>query len=170
MTDADNTKKEVGANRPNKTKLKRESETLQKIGEELLSLKQEELNTMELPDELKDAILTAKKINSRSGLKRQRQYIGKIIRKLDSSTIETQLELIKHKHDTNTQNFKRIEKWRDRLLENDKTALTEIIQHYPDVDRQHINQLIRSAVYEQEQEKPPAASRKLFKYLRDLAE
>jgi len=157
-----------GSHRPNKTQLKRENDALQKMGEELISLKPDELNNMNLPDELDDAVRTARKIQSRSGLKRQRQYIGKIMRQIDSDAIKQQIEKIKHKHDVNTASFKRIEKWRDRLIENDKDALTEIIEHYPDIDRQHINQLIRLASKEAKQEKPPAAARKLFKYLRDL--
>jgi ribosome-associated protein len=155
---------------PSKSQLKRECDALQKLGEELLTLQTSDLNSMELPDELDDAVRTARKIQSRGGLKRQRQLIGKIMRQIDSESIEKQLAIIKHKHDTNTAAFRKIEQWRDRLLSNDKTALTEIINSHPDVDRQHINQLMRHALREQSQNKPPASARKLFKYLRDLEE
>jgi len=125
---------------------------------------------MELPDALDDAVRTARKIQSRGGLKRQRQLIGKIMRQIDSESIEKQLTIIKHKHDTNTVAFRKIEQWRDRLLANDTTALTEIINDHPDIDRQHINQLVRQALREQKQGKPPVSARKLFKYLRDIEE
>lgn len=164
----DNPDNESESSRPNKSQLKRESNALQKIGEDLISLKSDDLNSMDLPDELADAIDAARKIQSRSGLKRQRQYIGKIMRQIDSDAIKTQLDKIKHKHDTGTAAFKRLEKWRDRLLDNDKTALTEIIEYYSNIDRQHINQLVRQANQEKQKDKPPAAARKLFKYLRDL--
>jgi ribosome-associated protein len=160
--------KETEEHHPSKSQLKRESDALRKLGEELISLKSAELDSMNLPDVLDEAIRAARKIQSRGGLKRQRQYIGKIMRQIDSNAIKIQLGTIKHKHDTNTANFKRIEKWRDRLLENDKTALTEIIEQYPDIDRQHMNQLIRLANQEKQKDKAPAAARKLFKYLRDL--
>ena len=168
MSDNNNIDTETSEDLPSKSQLKRDSDALQKLGEELISLKSDELNSMDLPDELSEAVRVARKISSRGGLKRQRQYIGKIMRQIDSDAIKTQLDKIKHKHDKNTTAFKRIEKWRDRLLDNDKTALTEVIEHYPDIDRQHINQLIRAATHEKEQDKPPAAARKLFKYLRDL--
>ena len=155
---------------PSKSQLKRESEALQKLGEELLSLRTSDLDSMNLPDELDEAVRTARKIQSRGGLKRQRQFIGKIMRQIDSESVEKQLAVIKHKHDTNTAAFRKIEQWRDRLLNNDKTALTEIINSHPDIDRQHINQLVRHALREQVENKPPASARKLFKYLRDIEE
>jgi ribosome-associated protein len=155
---------------PSKSQLKRESEALQKLGEELLSLNASDLDSMDLPDTLDEAVRTARKIQSRGGLKRQRQLIGKIMRQIDSESIEKKLAIIKHKHDTNTAAFRRIEQWRDRLLANDKTALTEIINSHPNIDRQHISQLVRQALREQQQSKPPASARKLFKYLRDLEE
>ena len=155
---------------PSKSQLKRESEALQKAGEELLSLSSSDLDNMDLPDVLDEAVRTARKIQSRGGLKRQRQLIGKIMRQIDSKSVEKQLAIIKHKHDTNTVAFRRIEQWRDRLLANDKTALTEIINNHPAIDRQHINQLVRQALREQKQDKPPASARKLFKYLRDIEE
>ncbi|MFC1589167.1 ribosome biogenesis factor YjgA [Pseudomonadota bacterium] len=155
---------------PSKSQIKRECDAIQKLGEELIALKQDELDSMDLPDELDDAIGTARKIKSRAGLKRQRQYIGKIIRQLDSDAIKNQLEQIQHKHDINTVQFRKLERWRDRLLDDDKTALNEIIDSHPEVDRQHINQLIRQAKRELQQEKPPSSARKLFKYLRELQE
>lgn len=155
---------------PSKSQEKRDCDALKKLGDELVTIKQEDLDTMSLPDTLLGALREARKIQSRSGLKRQRQYIGKIMRQIDSDEIKKQLEQIRHKHDTNTVQFRKIEQWRDRLLLDDKTALSEIIDTHPEIDRQHINQLIRQAKREQQQEKPPAAARKLFKYLRDLSE
>ncbi len=160
--------KEIEPLLPSKSQLKRESDALQKVGEELILLSTSDLDSMDLPDELNHAVRAARKIQSRGGLKRQRQLIGKIMRQIDSTLVEQQLAIIKHRHDTNTVAFRRVEQWRDRLLANDKTALTEIINHHQDIDRQHISQLVRQALREQEQEKPPASARKLFKYLRDI--
>ncbi len=155
---------------PSKSQEKRDCDALKKLGEELILLNAEELNAIHLPESLHDAILEAQRIQSRSGLKRQRQYIGKIMRQVDSEEIKKHIDQIKHKHDTNTAQFRKIEQWRDRLLNDDKTALSEIINAYSEIDRQHINQLIRKAKHEQKLDKPPASARKLFKYLRDLEE
>lgn len=153
---------------PSKSQLKRDSHHLVDLGDEILKLKPHDIQSLDLSSELEDAISTALKIKSRSGLKRQRLYIGKLLRNADHEIIEAQLRKIQHCHDTNTAQFKRLEKWRDNLIENDKQSLNEVIARHPDVDRQHINQLIRAAKQEKEQNKPPAASRKLFKYLREL--
>jgi ribosome-associated protein len=155
---------------PSKSQVKRDCHHLLDVGDEILKLSQEDRNTLELPLELEEAISTAHKIKSRSGLKRQRQYIGKLLRTIDSEYIETQLNKIRHRHDTNTAQFKRLEKWRDLLIDNDRDTLNEVIAHFPDIDRQHINQLIRIAGQELKQNKPPAAARKIFKYLRELEE
>lgn len=154
---------------PSKSQEKRDCDALSKLGETLVTLRTEDLNSMNLPETLLIEIQEARKIQSRSGLKRQRQYIAKIMRQIDADEIKRQLEKIKHKHDTNTAQFRKVEQWRDRLLADDKTALNEIIDVYPDIDRQHINQLIRQAKREQKLEKSPASARKLFKYLRDLS-
>ena len=153
---------------PSKSQIKRECQHLTDLGEEILKLKKEEIQSLDLPDELEEAVITALKIKSHSGLKRQRQYIGKLLRSLESEDIESRVRKIQHRHDTNTAQFKRLEKWRDKLIDNDKETLNEIISRHPDIDRQHINQLIRAAHKEKREEKAPAAARKLFKYLSDL--
>ena len=156
--------------RPNKTQLKVECDEMQKIGDELIELKIDDLDKVELPEDLEKAIHDARKITSKSGLKRQRQFIGKLIRSLDYEAISKQLNKVKHSHDTGTASFKKTEQLRDKLLIDGNDAVTEVINIYPNIDRQHINQLVRQALLEKKNEKPPAAARKLFKYLREMEE
>ena len=151
-----------------KSQRKRDCHALQKISDRLLELKHDELALIDLPTELEDAIKETQRIHSNSALKRQRQYLGKIMRSCDSEAIEQQLKRVLHRNDTNTAQFKKIEKWRDRLIEHDKAVLGEIIQQIPDVDRHHVHNLVRQAAKESKEQKPPAAARKLFKYLREL--
>jgi len=152
-----------------KTQKKRECDALQKIGERLLKLKPDDLSLIDLPTELAEALEEARRIHSNSALKRQRQYLGKIMRTCDHEKIEQQLMSVEHRNDTNTAQFKKLEKWRDRLIDNDKDVLGEIIEEHPDLDRQHIHNLVRQAAKEASASKPPTASRKLFKYLREIA-
>jgi len=151
-----------------KSQRKRECDAQKKISDRLLKLKPEELALIELPAELEDALKQAHRIHSNSALKRQRQYLGKIMRTCDSDNIENQLNSVIHRNDTNTAQFKKIERWRDRLVENDEEILGEIIQQHPELDRQHVHTLVRQAAKEAAANKPPAASRKLFKYLREI--
>lgn len=153
-----------------KSQKKRDCAAKQEISDRLLKLPREQLELIDLPDELEDALREAHHIHSNSALKRQRQYLGKIMRNCDSARIEQQLEAVIHRNDTNTARFKKVEKWRDRLIENDHDVLTEIIRELPDLDRHHVHNLVRQAAKEASTDKPPAASRKLFKYLREMAE
>lgn len=152
-----------------KSQKKRDCDALQRIGDKLLKLKPDELALIDLPADLEDALNEAHRIHSNSALKRQRQYLGKIIRSCDSEKIEKQLNTVIHRNDTNTAQFKKIERWRDRLIDNDKQVLGELIQQHPALDRQHVHNLVRQAAKEESANKPPAASRKLFKYLREIS-
>ena len=153
-----------------KSQRKRDCNRLQNISDRLLKLKPEEIALIDLPAELKDALNEAQNIHSNSALKRQRQYLGKIMRSCDSEKIEQQLNAVIHRNDTNTAQFKKLEQWRDRLLDNDKQVLGEIIMQLPELDRHHVHNLVRQAAREAAAVKPPAAARKLFRYLRELSE
>ncbi len=66
--------------------------------------------------------------------------------------------------------FHNLERWRDRLVSGTDEVLEKFVGEYPDADRQHLRQLIRQAQHETAQNKPPAATRKIFKYIRELDE
>ncbi len=153
-----------------KTRRKRECDDLQDLGEQLIELKADELDRFELPDNLRDAINAAKKIHQRGALKRQKQFIGRLMRDVDAEVITQRLEEIRHKDDVNNALFKRIEKWRDRVIEEGDTAINELVEEYPEADRQHLRQLQRNAIQEKQRGKPPVAFRQIFKYIRELAD
>ena len=73
--------------KPSKSAKKREFLALQKLGEDLIDLKESDLRTMGLDDDLLDAVLEARKIKSRGALRRQKQFIGKIMRQVDPEPI-----------------------------------------------------------------------------------
>lgn len=153
-----------------KTRIKQECDALQKTGEALIELNQDELAAMDLPDVLRQAVNEARRLKSRSGLKRQRQYIGKIMREIDNEAVSQQLDALRHKHDSHNAAFKQTEHWRDRLLDGDQDALTELLDAYPQIDHQHLRQLVRQARKEMLHNKPPAAARKLFRYIREFVD
>ncbi len=143
---------------------------MQELGEALIALSSKKLQTIALPDTLESAIREAQKIKSHSALKRQRQYIGKLMRSIDPEPVKLALDKLLNRDAQSTARLHRIEKWRDRLLEEGDTALTELVEEYPTCDRQQLRQWIRSAQREQKLSKPPANSRQLFRYLRGLME
>ena len=61
---------------PSKSARKREAHALQKLGEELVKMRQADLDRLPLPENLREAIDEARRLTNRGALSRQRQYIG----------------------------------------------------------------------------------------------
>ena len=152
-----------------KSQLKREADALQKIGEQLINMSAHELEDIPLPDNLVSAIEDARQMK-KGALKRQRQFIGKLMRDVDPAPIIDALEARKAKALEQNRNFHRLEAWRDRLLDEGDAALNEFLDDYPAADRQKLRQLTRQATKEAEQGKPPKNARNLFRYLREISE
>ncbi len=81
--------------KPSKSARKREYHALQKLGEELISLRGSELQSMPLDEDLREAVLEARRMKAHGALKRQKQYIGKLMRHLDPEPIRTALERLR---------------------------------------------------------------------------
>ena len=73
--------------KPSKSARKREFLALQKLGEQLIALTEPDLRQIGLDDELLEAVLDAREIKAHSALRRQKQYIGKIMRRVDPEPI-----------------------------------------------------------------------------------
>jgi len=153
-----------------KTRRKHECDDMQELGEKMITLNKEELSKINMDDELRRAIEEAQRMKSNGALKRQRQYIGKIIRNLDDETLEPQLNRILHMHDIHNAEFKRMEKWREAMMEGGDDVINNFMEQYPLTDRHHLRQLIRNAKKEKQNNKPPAAYRQIFKYIREISE
>ncbi|MDH5447007.1 MAG: DUF615 domain-containing protein [Gammaproteobacteria bacterium] len=152
---------------PSKSQLKREAQALTSLGKQLVELDKTMLARLKLGDTVLTAIHDAQKIKQHGALKRQLLYIGKLLRQTDTDDIINQLESFKSIAQQQNRIFHELEQWRDKLLADDQ-ALTNLLDTYPAIDRQHIRQLIRAARKEQSQSKPPTAARNLFKYLRSM--
>jgi ribosome-associated protein len=157
-----------------KTQIKQEMKALQELGEAIVKLGKKHFETIPLDDEqLAEAIHTARRIKSREGLRRQLQYIGKLMRKLeeeDLSRIEQAYQKLQDGRKEDARAFQQLEELRDRLIEKGPNQLEEVFEKYPQADRQQLRQLIMQANKEHKANKPPAAARKLFRYLRELSE
>ncbi|MFT4677689.1 MAG: ribosome-associated protein [Candidatus Azotimanducaceae bacterium] len=153
---------------PSKSQLKRDAKALVELGERLLTIPEDQLPQIELPDVV-TAILDTKKIKKGNARKRQLQYVGKLLRNADLTNLEHLIARFDASTDEHATKFHQLEKWRERLIEEDKNVLPEIIEAYPDLDRQHIRALVRNAINERLKEKyPPVHFRKLFQYLKTL--
>src|SRR6185436_13747221 len=120
---------------PSKSERKRNAHDAQKLGEQLIELKSLDLEAFGLPEPLLDAILEARRIKSRAGLVRQRQYVGKLMRSVDLDPIRAALAARSEHAARDTQQFKRVEHWRDRLITEGPAALDELMQWRSGMDR-----------------------------------
>ena len=87
-----------GSDEPSRTDLKRESTELQKIGEDLLTLRSPFMDRLVLPEKLRDAVVDAKRITNFEGKRRQMQFIGKLMRKLDAAELDSVRAALAEQH------------------------------------------------------------------------
>lgn len=151
-----------------KTKRKAAMLALQELGEELIALSSARLAQLDLPEVLMDAVKETQRTTAHGALARQKQYIGRLMREIDTTAIADQLQRWKGTHQEENAHFHQLEKLRTRLLEDD-SALADYLHRHPQTDSQQLRTLIRNARREAAAGKPPKSSRELFKLLRATA-
>jgi len=158
---------------PSKTQIKNEMHSLQALGEKLLTLKPAQLKKMPISDELRFAVEEAHRIKNRSALKRQRQFIGKLMRDIDPEPIIAQFDLFESAHQMQNRVFHHLEELRDQLISGGNDVIGEVIRRYPGIDTQKLRQVVKNAKKEQQRnhEHPNDVSstqgRVLFRFLRE---
>ena len=151
-----------------KSQRKRNADAAQKLGKDILALSHDDQKSMDLPESLSDALDEARRIKKNSALKRQLQYIGKLMRTIDVEPIQEQYLKLTNHYDKDIKILHNLEKWRDRLLEEGDKALEDLLIEAPNADRQHLRQLVRQSAKETQLKKPPKSAREIFKYLKVL--
>ena len=136
-----------GTDEQSRTDLKRESTELQKLGEDLLTLRADLMARLDLSEKLKDTVIDARRISNFEGKRRQMQFIGKLMRLLDPTVLAAVRAALDEQHNGSAQEnlvLHQSETWRDRLLA-DENAFGEWIREYPTTDTQQLRALIRQA-------------------------
>ena len=161
---------EYDASRPSKSQRKRDVKAITELGAKLLDIPDAQLDKLPYPD-LIEAVLTCKKITKGNARKRQVLHIGKQLRGLDLEPVYQLVDRFDASSRNHVIRFHQLEVWRDKLIRQDKQVMDEILHQLPDVDRQHLRQLVRNAINEASKietspDKPPVHFRKLFQYLK----
>lgn len=152
--------------RPNKTALKREMKVMHDLGRELIELPNSKFTTIPLSERMYDAIFSGKKMK-KAALQRHLRFISSIMPEEDVEAIQLQLKLIAKPIQKANDEFHQVEKWRDQLIEGEVEIINTLVNEIQ-ADRQKLRQLVRNASKEAKLNKPPKASRLLFKYLKEL--
>jgi ribosome-associated protein len=152
--------------RPSKSQRKREMTALQDLGAELAALNDGQLAEIPIPERLREAIVEARRITQHEGKRRQMQYVGRLMRDIDAGPVREKLASWRGVSREATALLHHVERWRERLLEDD-AAVHEFAIKHPQADMQHLRSLIRSIRKEREEAKPPKHYRELFRVLRE---
>lgn len=147
--------------RESKTQRKNQMIALQKLGETLVDLPAAQLATIPLEPILADAIDAARSYTSHGAIRRQLQYIGRLMRDIDSQPIQVALEKLQSKNKQGIAQLHQVERWRDKLIAEGDQALQPFLQQFPNADHVHLRQLIRHA-----QQQKTGAETQLFRYLK----
>lgn len=128
-----------------RTDLKKESDALQDLGEALLGLRPKLLERLQLPEKLVDALAEQKRLTNFEAKRRQMQFIGKLMRKLDESQVEAVKAALEEQRTGVSREQTHIlvaEQWRDRLIVSDD-HLGVWLDQFPATDVQQLRTLMR---------------------------
>jgi ribosome-associated protein len=146
---------------PSRTARKNASAQLQDMGVQLLDLRPDLFAALPVPETLREAILEAKRLTSLRAQRRQSQFIGKLMRRLDPAALEAVRAALRAEHGQSaraTQLLHRAERWRDALIEADE-RLEQWVAEFPGTDVERLRALIRQARSEAREAKPGEAAR-----------
>lgn len=151
---------------PSKSQRKRDMTALQALGERLTELPASQLEALPLDEDLRDAVLLARRISSHEGRRRQMQLIGKLMRNIDAAPIAAAIGAVDDQRRSDARSHLIVEQWRDSLL-GDDANLPAFCERFDTADAAKLKALIARARHERSHELPPRAGRELFRRLRE---
>lgn len=152
---------------PSRTQVRREASAVSDLALELVKLPKARVATMPLDEETREAIeLCARLIkNARA---RQLRLVAKLLRGLGPEELKA-LQVLVTEPPGRTSDEHLYEFWRRRLLAEGDAVLGEFVAEYPNADRQHLRQLIRSAKRQPADARTAKAARQLLRAIRATA-
>ena len=128
-----------------RTDRKVESDALQDLGEALLGLRPKLLERLQLPEKLMEALAEHKRLTNFEAKRRQMQFIGKLMRKLEDEQVEAAKAALEEQRtgvSLEQTNILVAEQWRDRLIDSDD-HLGIWLDQFPATDVQQLRTLMR---------------------------
>ena len=148
-----------------KSQKKRDLIELRYIVEDLIHNTNRDFRSLGV-EAISSAVLLARGTTNTTVMKRQIQYITKLIYKSEPEVLNRFMDLIDQQNVK--KNNQKILLWRRDLLNNDNETFSLIITDHPSIDRQHLRQLIRNASIEKKRGQNGSACKKLFRFLIEL--
>lgn len=154
---------------PSKSQIKRERLALQALAERLAAMPRAELERLRLSEATWAALDETSRIKDLRARRRHWKRIANLLLREDMEAVHALMDESEERARAHTARHHQIERWRERLLNEDEKALADFIDAYPGVDRQQLRALVRAARRDAERARPESA-RKLFRFLRDSIE
>ena len=138
-----------------------------KLGEQLVALKDSELVTMELSADLLNAVRAAARMKSHGARRRQKLLIGKLMRQADAEQIRMQLAALGASDRREKKLFAGAERWRDKLVNDNKQALDDFETHIgaSDAELRQLLDDLRTAVDDKTEK---SLKRQVFRRIHDI--
>ncbi|TVS12525.1 MAG: DUF615 domain-containing protein [Wenzhouxiangella sp.] len=153
---------------PSKTRQKEQAHALQDLGLAVARLPQEHRRSVDMPENLREAIETYLTTRSHEARRRQLQLVGKLLRRVDPAPLHEAVERFARGRAADSERLHTVERWRDALIRDDE-AITSWIERHPDTDIQQLRSLVRSARREgagnRAEQRQPKSHRQLFRLI-----
>jgi ribosome-associated protein len=149
---------------PSKTRRKQEMHELQELGVALVTLDPARLATLDLPEQLVDAIALARTLTRHEARRRQMQFIGRLMRDVDANPLRAALAAWSAGPERERARFALLERWRDRVLD-EAGGLDAFLDAHPSAPRAALAALVADVRAERARGAPPRKSRALFREL-----
>ncbi len=153
-----------GGDRPSKSERKRQALRAQALGRRLTELSTAELATVPLPEPLRDAVTAHGRMAKKEARRRQLQFIGRLMRDADEPAIQRAVDAVDHTSAQQKYRHRRLETWRDRLLE-EPAAVTAYVAEHPGTDVQALRRLLRDHGHARDEDDARRLARKLYRFL-----
>ncbi len=131
------------------------------LAHKLMEIKDSALAALDLDEELRDAIVRARKITAMVARRRAERQLAGDLRRFDVEDVEKRLANVQSTGVAEPQLFQKAERWRTRLIEEGDDALAA----FPGGPVDPLPKLIANAKREKLTGKPPGAARALFRQI-----
>ena len=145
---------EVDHELPSKSARKRAHKSLQELGDELMKLSSSQLERIPMREDLRETVKAGQEMR-KGARSRQVRYLGNRLAQVDDQPIRAALQSLRGVTASDAARLHRAERWRIRLLEPGDEAVHDLIEQFPQVDRQQLRALVRAAREERDKQAPP---------------
>ena len=153
---------------PSKTQRKKEMHDVQALGEALVGMSDERIESLGVDERLLDAIRQLRRTRTHEGRRRQMQYVGKLMRGADIEPIREAVALSQLGRAHDALALHEAERWRAELIAGDEALERWCDAHETD-DLQQLRSLVRAARKDaaaEPEQRSGRAFRELFRFIR----